>query len=47
MAPWLIGITIACYAGTGIEKIISGQPAWGVFWLSYAMANVAYLLATK
>lgn len=41
----LLLITILCYALTGIEYLWKGQPAWGVFWLSYATANVAFLAA--
>lgn len=47
MNIWLLLIVSACYAGTGIDFFLRGQPAWGVFWTSYAIANLAFLIATR
>ena len=44
---YLLLLVSACYAGTGIEFFLKGQPAWGVFWTSYAVANCAFIAATK
>ena len=47
MNTWLLLLVSACYAGTGIDFFLRGQPAWGVFWVSYAVANCAFLLAQR
>lgn len=43
----LLIIVSLCYAGTGIQYFWLGQPAWGVFWTCYAVANCAFMAATS
>lgn len=47
MSPVLLGIVSLLYAWTGVTYFWNGQPAWGVFWCSYALANTAFILATR
>ena len=47
MNPWLLIFVTLCYAGTGAQFFLKGQPAWGVFWTCYAVANGAYLIAMR
>lgn len=46
MNIWLLGIVTLCYTGTGIDYCLRGQPAWGIMWIAYAVALVAFLFAT-
>ena len=46
MNGWLLMLVSVCYAGTGVDFFLRGQPAWGIFWMCYAVANAAYLVAT-
>lgn len=47
MSTWLIILVSVCYAGTGLDFFLRGQPAWGVFWTAYSVANIAFLLAQR
>lgn len=47
MNTYLLLLVSACYAGTGIDFFLRGQPAWGVFWIGYAVSNCAFIVATK
>jgi hypothetical protein len=42
----LVFVSLA-YAGTGLSYFWHGQPAWGVFWTCYAVANTAFMVATS
>lgn len=43
---YLLILVSLCYAGTGIDFMLRGQWAWGIFWTSYSVANCAFLAAT-
>jgi len=43
---YLLILVSLCYAGTGLDFMLRGQIAWGIFWTSYAVANCAFLVAT-
>ena len=43
---YLLLLVSACYAGTGLTYFVKGEPAWGIFWMGYAMSNCAFLAAT-
>jgi len=47
MNTWLLSIVTICYAGTSLDYFIRYQGAWGIFWGCYAIANVAFIFATK
>lgn len=47
MNLWLLLLVSLCYAGTGVDFFLRGQPAWGVFWTCYAIANCAFLVAQR
>lgn len=47
MNIYLLGIVSLCYAGTGLTYFLKGQPAWGLFWTNYAIANCAFMVATR
>ena len=47
MNTYLLVIVSMCYAGTGAHYFWLGMPAWGTFWTCYAVANCAFMVATK
>lgn len=47
MNLYLLIVVSLLYAGTGLDFFLRGQPAWGVFWTCYAVANTAFMVATK
>lgn len=47
MNVWMLWLVTLCYAGTGIDFCFRGQYAWGIFWASYAVANTAFMIATR
>lgn len=47
MNLYLLWIVTACYGGTGLQFLLKGDVAWFVFWTCYAIANIAFVVATK
>lgn len=47
MSTPLIVLVSVCYALTGLDFFLRGQPAWGVFWCDYAVSNLAFLVAQR
>jgi hypothetical protein len=47
MSPYFIVAVSVLYALTGGSYLLKGEWAWAVFWASYALANTAFLIATK
>lgn len=47
MSIWFITAVSVLYAGAGVSYFLKGEWAWGIFWTSYAVANTAFLIATK
>jgi hypothetical protein len=47
MSIWFIAAVSLLYGGAGVSYFIKGEIAWGIFWMSYAVANTAFLIATK
>lgn len=47
MNAYLLAVVSVCYAGTGLHYFFTAQPAWGVFWTCYAVANCAFMMATR
>jgi len=44
---WLLGIVTLCYSGTALDYALRGQYAWATMWGAYAVAVVAFVLATR
>ena len=47
MNTYLLWVVTVCYGGTGLQYFWNAQPAWGTFWTCYAIANCAFMAATK
>jgi hypothetical protein len=47
MSPLFIAAVSVLYALAGGSYLLKGEWAWGAFWISYAVANTAFLIATK
>ena len=47
MNIWCIAAVSFLYGSAGVSYFLKGDWAWGVFWTSYAVANTAFLIATK
>ena len=46
MSYYLVIIVSVCYAGTALDFFLRGNTAWGIFWMGYAVSNLAFLAAT-